>query len=224
MITILHGDDIVSSRNLFLLEKKKYSNSEIFDAKKSNFVSLQEILNAKNLFFEDNAIFIENLFSSIKNEKDILELLKNANKNFNIFIWEGKELSKSDLSRLKNAIVKLFKLPQNLFLFLDNVRPNNPQNLTFFHNALNNTSVDLIFYMIVRQFRLLLTLSDSGSGIDEVKRLAPWQKQKLLRQVKYFTIDELKKIYKKLYELDLTIKTGESESLVSSIDFFLLDV
>jgi len=240
MITIIHGDDIVSSRNYFLSERQKYPNAEVFDAKNIDQLGLIEILQPKNLFFEKKAIFIENIFSQkLLDDKDSLNELKKAGKEIDIFLWEGKTLTVSELNKLKDAKIKLFKFPQELFSFLDSIRPKNLQNISLFRSALKNLSEDMIFYMMVRQFRLLLALSsprhpelDSGSrdsdirqnDIDELKKLAPWQKNKLLRQSKLFTDIELKRIYSKLYKIDLDIKTGEASSLTSSIDFLLLDI
>lgn len=220
MITVIHGEDIASSRNYFISEKEKYENSVIYDAKSLSEQGLLEILQAKNLFFDQKGIFIENLLL-LKN-KDFIELVKKAGTDSNIYIWEGKEISSTELLGLK-AISKLFKLPQELFVFLDNIRPNNSQNVYFFRNALKNSPEDLIFYMLIRQFRLLLAVSGDAE-IDEAKRLLPWQREKLERQAKLFSEKDLKRTYNKLYKIDHDIKTGEASSLTSSIDFLLLDI
>ena len=85
---------------------------------------------------------------------------------------------------------------------------------------------ELIFYMIVRQFRLLLSLTSEGSkNIDEAKRLAPWQSSKLKSQSKLFGKDRLIEIYKKLYKIDYETKFGlTSLPLNSTIDIFLIDL
>jgi DNA polymerase III delta subunit len=217
MITLIHGDDIVTSRNYFLEEKKKYLNSPIYNGKDLEAIDLIELLQPKNLFFEKQAVFIENLFL----KKELFSKLKDS--KIDVFLWEGKEITSAELIKLKPE-VKLFKLPQALFSFLDSIRPNSPQNVSLFRNALKNTTEDMIFYMLIRQFRLLLSVSEAKDGIDEVKRLAPWQKTKLTKQASLFTKDQLKKIYSKLYKMDLDVKTGEIESLTPSIDFLLLEI
>lgn len=217
MITLIHGDDIVASRNYFLLEKKKYPNSSIYNGKDLGYIELIELLQPRNLFFEKEAVFIENLFS----KKELFSKL--ADSKLDIFLWEGKEISSVELTKLK-AVNKLFKLPQSFFSFLDSVRPNSSQNVVLFRHALKNTSEEMIFYMLIRQFRLLLAVSDGKDGIDEAKRLAPWQRTKLTKQAAYFGKENLKKIYNKLYKIDLGIKTGETETLAPSIDFLLLDI
>lgn len=234
MINIIHGDDIESSRKFLVELKSAAKNSVTLDGKELTFDGLFQTLKSNSLFSEDKNIFIENLFSKKKGSEldEIIELLKKNPRpkddqpladNLNIVLWEDKELSKSQLSIFQKAKINLFKIPKNLFSFLDNLAPNSTRNILNFHEALKNSDVEGIFYMLIRQFRLLLSLRDSSS-IDETKRLAPWQKDKLQRQSKMFTIEQLKRIYNKLYETDLNIKTGVYSNLTNAIDFLLLDI
>ncbi len=225
MITIIHGDDIVSSRNYLRGEKNKSENPITLDGSEIDISSLSQNLMGNSLFSSKNTIIIENLFLNKKmlDFDKVVELFKKSNAN--IYIWEKNELSKSSLGLLKNARVKNFKFPQTLFYFLDSLRPNNKKNLVLFHNALQNTTAEMIFYMLIRQFRLLLSLSNkSSNSIDETKKLAPWQKEKLERQRKLFEVESLKKIYQKLFNIDLKVKTGKITNLPRAIDFFLLEL
>jgi DNA polymerase III delta subunit len=99
--------------------------------------------------------------------------------------------------------------------------------LKLFHNALENgIKEEIILFMLQRQIRLLLSILDFGEkSIDEVERLASWQTGRLRSQSRLFTVSDLKKIYKRLYEIELGQKTGAlSLSLSQSIDFLLLDI
>jgi len=81
--------------------------------------------------------------------------------------------------------------------------------------------------MLQRQFRILLALSEPSENvpIDELIRLAPWQTGKLERQALSFDLETLKKIYRKLYEIETGQKTGTLPlSLSQSIDFLLLEM
>ena len=225
MITVIHGDDTIASRNFFLLEKQKYKNSILQDSKNLELSDLLQILESKNLFFEEKSIFIENFFSSkqLLSSKETIQAMENLKTD--IFLYDSSELSKTQLAVFKNPRIKLFKLPQELFIFLDNIRPKNSQNVVYFHNALKNSTEDMIFYMVIRQFRLLLALLGSGVGnIDEVKRLAPWQRSKLSSQARLFSEESLKSIYKKLFEIDLAYKSGQITTITPSIDFLLLGI
>lgn len=232
MITVIHGDDVVSTRN-FLLELEKKSDQPIkFLGSNLNLTDLVEAIEGDNLLFEQDKkqIFIEDFFSKKQSTEltGIISYLEKHAKNADIKIWEGKELSKKQLNSFKNALIKSFALPKSLFLFLDELKPQNSKKLIFlFHKTLETTEGELIFYMIIRQFRLLLAISKSKTkgNIDEVARLAPWQKSKLEKQASLFSTANLKNIYKKISDIEIGQKTGASAlSLPQAIDFLLLDV
>jgi hypothetical protein len=124
-------------------------------------------------------------------------------------------------------VAKLFKIPQNLFGFLDNIKPGNLNSVKQFHQLLSQTAEELIFFMIIRQFRLLLAVSDTQAknSIDEVKRLAPWQMSKFKSQAALFGGEKLVSVYKRLGEIDADTKSGKSATtLTQTIDFFLSDL
>lgn len=231
MITIIHGDDTVASRKFFLELRQKIDNPFSFEGERLSLSDLIQIFEGAALFAQHKEIFIENFFSKRKSVKEVDEIVNLVQENLKVaqvYFWEGKELSKTQLPFFKNSIIKTFKHPQALFLFLDAIKPNNGRSLiTLFHKALENSEKEIIFYMLVRQFRLLLALSDPSTGgqIDEVKRLAPWQKSKMQKQAKLFSQERLKELYKKLYEIDLAQKTGALNlSLEQAIDMFLISL
>ena len=227
MITIIHGDDVVSSRN-YLLELKKESENPIqFSKDGLSYLDILQTLKGRQLFEEQKNIFIENLLSNKKNVSEsekILDLIGKNSKEFNVYFWEGTEQTQASLKLFSDAKIKLFKIPQNLFNFLDNIKPNSKENVINFHKALETTEANAIFYMMIRQFRLLIALTENSDSIDETKRLAPWQKDKLKRQAIFFSIDKLKKIYNELFKIDLKTKTGEITDLTRAIDIFLLGI
>ena len=233
MITIIHGDDISQSRIYFQDLKQKQKNFISLDGGKITITDLVQNIEGSGLFGNTKAIFIEELLTKFKKtgkeSKEIFDFIIKNSKNANLVLWESKEILKKDLSLFKDPIVKFFKLPKNIFLFLDNLKPNNSKKLlNLFHQALGaGIKKELIVFMLQRQIRILLALSDSGDNesIDELVRLAPWQSGKLEKQAKLFNIADLKKIYKKLYEIELAQKTGTSSlSLTQNIDFLLLEM
>ncbi|MBI4097951.1 MAG: hypothetical protein HY426_02825, partial [Candidatus Levybacteria bacterium] len=160
------------------------------------------------------------------NLDEVSQFLKKNAKDIEIYFWEKKELTKKQLSQFgTEVVVKTFKIPKITFGFLDGLMPGSgKRNVELFHVALNGSSEELLFFMLIRQFRLLLAVS-SDAPIDEAKRLAPWQKSKLLSQAKLFTPKHLKKVYKNLHVIDLAQKTGGlTMPLRQTIDFFLLDI
>lgn len=230
MLTIIHGDDIAASRKYFF-DQKKDSKIPVFDGEKVNLLEIKQYVESGGLFGKENGLFIENFIVETKPGKtfdEIVSYFKTASKNTDIYLWERKELTKKQLSEFGNAVAKIFKIPQTTFAFLDSIRPQNGQrNIVLFQNTLKTSEPEAILFMLIRQFRLLLALSDFNSReqIDEIKRLAPWQVSKLQNQARLFPQDLLMETYKKLYEIDLAQKTGGlTMPLSSAIDFFLLDL
>lgn len=230
MITIIHGNDIVSSRNYFLDLKKNHKDSYSLSESETNVTDLTQLLDDGSLFQNSHIIFIENFLNEKKKGKEkeaiIKLLIKNANSN-NIFLWEKKEITKTSLAVFKEAIIKNFKLPAALFNFLDAIAPKNGITLVeLFHKTLETTEAEMIFFMIIRQLRILLSLSDNQSEmITEAARLTPWQKPRLQKQAKLFKKEQLKSLYFKLFDIEKALKTGSVvPSLISVIDFFLAGI
>lgn len=231
MITVVHGDDIVSSRKHFVDLKNKAHEPVSLNGSSVIIPDLMQALEGTALFQDQKHIFIEELFGKKKTTarelKEITEYIAAHSDSASVVIWEPKQLTPATLKLIGSASAKLFKLPQSVFLFVDGLRPgNSSQLIELFRQTLINTEPELVFYMMVRQYRLLLALSDESiEPIDELKKIAPWQKQKLQKQTQVFDIQTLKKHYQKLLEIDQAQKTGTTPlSLTQAIDFFLLDL
>ena len=226
MITIIHGTDTTLSRDLFFEAKGNAKNIVLLEGEGLVFDTLFQAIENKSLFDEEATVFIENFLT--KNKSNTTEFKKiatylNISKS-SVFLWENTEITKTTLSQFPKAEVKSFTLPQNLFLFLDNIIPNNSSNsIKLFHELIKVTAPELIFFMILRQFRILMaTSSTSSNSIDETRRLAPWQMSKFKKQLGLFGQEKLESAYKKLFEIEQNHKTGKvSYPIDKSIDFFL---
>ncbi len=230
MLTIIHGDDVATSRNLLLEFKKKFPNSVTIDGEKVSLTELVQILDGEGLFDENKAIIIEQILSKRKLTKSsdpIFNIIKEHTLEKDIILWEGKEIDKKVLSLFPHSLIKTCKIPQTLFLFLDSLRPNNNKKLiTLYHKSLETIEPEMVFYMLVRHVRILLSLINSkGESIEEVKRLAPWQISKYQKQAKLFSEDQLLFLHKKLYKIDYQHKTGTLPvTLDTTIDILLLEM
>lgn len=253
MITIIYGEDTAASRNYLFAERNKHSEKAILDGASLTLTDLLQALSGSGLFGDQQAIFIDELLSKRKTSKELEEIISSiVNSQSSIFIWESKDLTAKQLSSFKKATVKQFKIPATVFAFLDALLPKNGEKLvTLFHELLKDEDVNFALFMLQRQVRLLLALSnqepvipdligDPGKGIDsrlrhaerglrgndtiisEVKRLAPWQKGKMEKQAKQFTSQQLIELHTKLYKLELGQKTGGlSMPLEQELDFLL---
>jgi DNA polymerase-3 subunit delta len=97
-----------------------------------------------------------------------------------------------------------------------------------YHTLLNMPSQDqfAIFGMIVRQFRLLLLVReilDNGGSTTLVMQTLnqkPYPAEKLAKQARNFSISQLETIYRRLLDLDLSLKSGGSDD-TTAIDTFI---
>ena len=231
MRLLIHGSDVEKSREYYFQEKNTLQNPISLEGEGLTFDAFFQAAENKSLFEVQIIILIENLFS--KNQSNSAELKKiiqfiNNSKNLSVILWEQTEITKTSQAQLKNFEIRPFVIPQKLFVFLDNLRPNNSKSLIkLFHELRGTQEAELIFFMLVRQFRLFLQAEGNYfDQIDEVKRMAPWQLSKLSTQTKYFSKNQLIKLYNKLFEIEINQKTGRigPMALDTSIDFFLSDL
>ena len=67
---------------------------------------------------------------------------------------------------------------------------------------------ELVFSLLIRQVRLLVIARDLGTkGLD---RMAPWQKDKLVKQANKFTLEKLLKYHQAFLAIDIRQKTGQA--------------
>jgi DNA polymerase III delta subunit len=226
MITVIHGDDIVSSRNFY--KSIQTSQSITFEGEKLTHADIEEALQSSGLFGDEKQLSIENFFSKKKPSKEMENIIATINiwsGKTTIVFWESKEISKKILDQLEHVSVKLFSIPKSLFAFLDSIKPHNTSHmLMLYHQTLLHTEGEMILVMLIRQIRILLALSDEDTTntIEEVKRMATWQRSKLIKQSSLFSRQELQTLHSNLFDIEVKSKSGGlSLPLPQTIDFFL---
>jgi hypothetical protein len=229
MITILHGDNISKSREKYIERKIACDNPIVLEGSSLSLSILSQTFSSQALFSKDEDIFIENFFTKrkliAKETKEIIASISKNESDHRIVFWESKKLTPAALKSFPKAKIEAFLISQNLFKYIDALAPTKGKELILlFHEAITQNEPELIFFMMVRQLRLLLALS-LGAHIDEVKTIAPWQMGNLQRQLRGYTKEQLKNTYSQLFEIDLANKTGRSSlTLEQSIDIFLLNL
>lgn len=228
MIILFHGDDTSASRLLFTTEKNKYPSATVLDGTKITKTDLLQLFEGASMFGAVEPVFIESLLSrkASKELEALTSYIDSQQKDNEIFIWEGKELTKKQLSSLPKAKVLISKLPQIIFTFLDSLKPNNSQSsILLYHQLLRNAEPEFVLFMLERQVRLMLALSSNAYELEEFARMSPWQKNKLSAQARLFSEKKLIKLYDQLYVLDRGYKTGQLNTpLSAAIDFLLLSL
>ncbi|HEX8965708.1 MAG TPA: hypothetical protein VF820_04730 [Patescibacteria group bacterium] len=230
MITLFHGENTTESRKVFIDEKQKNASAVTIEGQNTTIALLSEKLEGQGLFEDTQIIFIEDLLSKKKASKDTESLAKfivEHEKENQIYIWESKQLTLKQLNYFKGATVKKFDLPKEIFAFLDSILPNNAEkSISLFQKTLQIEDAEFVFFMIVRQVRMLLSVLEPGeSGIDEIKRVAPWQLGKLQKQAKALGKDKLLDLFYKLFTLEQGLKTGKNSlPIAQMIDFLLVSL
>lgn len=212
MITILHGENTVASRNELDKIKSDFVGEIVFlegkNLSENNFIQATQ---SQSLLSDNKLVIIENYLSD-KNRGD--KIFKKFSGD--IVFWDDKELGKTILNNFKEAKILLSKIDTVIFKFCDSLLPGNRnKTVDLFRTCLKNTETEYIFAMIVRQFRMMLNPTS----------LSPWQQSKIVVQAKAFGSTRLVEIYKQLLELDYQNKTGQlPKNLSFSIELLLLNL
>lgn len=231
MMYILHGDDIISSRNELYRIKQQFIDSEIIILN-GKTVSLTDLIQASqslSLIKENRLVIVENLLTQKLNvtknsHKPLIYWLNNIHNSIHIIFWEEKELAKKQLSIFSPKVrISLFRIKKQIFNFLDSIKPDNTKNtLQQFNESLLYYAPEIIMVMLVRQLRYLIMIKDLGRQITD---LTSWQISKLYQQSQYFTMKQLLILYRLLYEIDVKIKFGQSTfNLSQELKLFLYQI
>lgn len=230
MITVIHGDDTGASRTYLYELKARIDTAVILEGDKITVTDLLQELEGGGLFAEKRTLIIEQLLTKKKTGREkeaLINFIQEKTLEHDIILWEGKDLDKKMMTLFRHSTLKQFKIPQTLFLFLDSIKPGNgPILVQLFHKVLLTSEPEMVFFMLVRQARLLLALREKSiSQIDEVRRMAPWQMGKLQKQAQLFSPQQLITFYTKLADIDQGYKTGKLPlPLNMSLDILLLEI
>lgn len=208
MLYILHGDDIVSSRKRMTELASTSKSITNLDAEKALMNDLVQAISSSDMFGNEKSVVVEKVLKLPKTELEkLIKLLENLEKSTTVILWHNTELSKVFLSKFKNVNVESFMLPKLFFTFLDNLSPQNYKSEIDTLSKMQNVEAEQIFYAMVKRIRQLIAIKlDLNS--EELIKMSPWQRDKLRRQSSRWKIEELEKIYKKLFEIEVKIKSG----------------
>ncbi|MBI1919327.1 hypothetical protein HYS29_01960, partial [Candidatus Microgenomates bacterium] len=155
MITIIHGEDIIRSRQA-LIDFKKNKITKEFQAKNLTLEQLRQEIEGTSLFGEQNLIIIENLLKI--GGKSLLDYLQtNATGLNNIILWEDGDIGKKSLQIFPKATVLYNPLKKAIWQLLDSIKPNTGKfSIKLLRETIKTSEPELVFYMLTRHFRLML--------------------------------------------------------------------
>ena len=125
---------------------------------------------------------------------------------------DGSEIEKNDIESLVRS-----KVDMNIFNLIDSISSKNKSKATLLLNKQieEGLNENYVLTMFVYQFRNLIrikSLLDQGLANNEIisqTKMHPYVVQKSIQQCQRFEIETLKKIYQKLFDADLAIKSGK---------------
>ncbi len=226
---LIHGEDISQSRKKLLEETTDIKDVEIIklDGMKATKEDVILVCEAQSILNPHKILIIENLYKGIigKDRNDIIVYLLNLKEGIDIFFWEDRELEKVKINKYFGKIKSFkFQYPSSLFNFLDSIGADNRNVLIFkFHDLLRQIEAELIFYMIIRQWRNLIMVKDLG--VSGMQPMPVWQAGKFARQANFFSLESLISNYRQLLAIDFKIKTSSTPyALRQLLDIFLLNL
>lgn len=218
------------------LDKRKKIYKELIKLEKTGSVEIKEFATPANFNFD---LWIKNrvtkLGGKIKNSainilaislgKGMAQKDRNKNLKQSYNLWEAdNEISKlvsyCDGREITDEDVRLLvqsKVDMNIFNLIDSISSKNKSRSALLLNRQIEKGLNEIYIltMFVYQFRNLLKIKSlleqnlSNQEIAVKAKMHPFVIQKSVEQCRRFEMEDLKKIYQKLFDADLAIKTGK---------------
>jgi len=230
------GEKFVNSANIILIYEKKEidkKNSFLKFLKKNSESQEFELLEGQRL-----KNWVKKEFEKYQAQIDLKvidELINFVGSNLWQMESEIKKLvNYKNGQKIKREDVELLvrpKIETDIFKTIDAISEKKKSRALFlFHQHLEKGDAPLyLLVMINFQFRNLLEIKDLIEKnlpyykIINKSKLHPFLVKKSYQQVQRFTLQQLKKIYQKIFETDLNIKTGKMEP-ETAIDLLITEI
>jgi hypothetical protein len=210
MLTILHGENIVASRNFLnsLIKQAQRKGIAIAKLANENF-QINNLVSAlePDLFGQIKLVILDEFQKfSPQNQKDITKVARKLAPENHLIIWSNKKLLAKTLKLFPQSKSQLFKPSSRIFKFLDFLAPKNKiNNLRLLNQTLAQDGVNLVFYLLIGRIEELILVK---TGHQSELKKAPWQTKRLIFQAEKFPLPTLEKLLKQLILLDYRQKTG----------------
>jgi len=201
---------------------KKYTKSQEFELLEGENLKNWAKKEIENYKVKIHPIALEKLIDYVGN--DLWQMANEIRKL--VSYRENKKIEVKDIELLVKP-----KIEPEIFKTIDAIASKNKkQALELIHKHLEKGDNPLyLLSMINFQFRNLLTIRDlieknkSPYTLLGEAKLHPYVIKKSYSQAQKFKIDELKKIYQKIFQVDLAIKTGKVEP-ETALDIFIAEI
>lgn len=215
MIYILHGDDVDASYQKLIKLQTLYKDYEKIYISPADEEALYLNLHAQELFESKKILICENLLSS-KNIKNLkVEIFKSLPTEKIVIIWEKQELALATLNKFKNiAQIEKFKLPTNLFNFLDSISKDAKRPIYYLKQLEQEKTMAITWHLANRLLLLILSklnLTDKEASQIAGRNLASWQWEKIKQQSTNLNLENLKKMFTATLKIETLVKSGKTQ-------------
>lgn len=214
---ILHGEDEAKSydRLTKFIDTAKARSWEIIYLDESK-LEIVETISGSSLFPTERFFVLRDFKKLTKKDLDWLNKGGKELKS-NLVIYHSGVLPVTFLKGLTDSKVEEFKLPKLMFEFLDSFFPGNAKNsLTLLHELIITEPPEFILSLLGRHLRDLYWVKE-----EEKTLLYPsWRIGKLKEQAKDFDVSRIKEILEILTELDVKVKTTNTQ-IIPSLDLLI---
>ena len=222
MLTIICGEDSITSRNYYSSLKKNYQDKDfqVIEIPSSELENIPSWMGESRSLFKENKVFftvnVNKRVSrklNLKINKVVDQIIKD--KTIEVVDWE-EEISSRSLKFPKGVTVKEFKPSQNIFKLQDVLYPGNLKSFLSILNQLTETvDENFVFIMLIRHLKNLLLVKTGQSN----SKLQSWQIAKLRNQASKWRQDKLINFYDAFHKIDVSQKTSTNPySLKKSLD------
>lgn len=207
---LIHGEYSIKSyeRLQSYIDKAKTKNWEIVRIDPKNGQNVRELLSSQSLFNQERLFIIEEIKTLSKKDLDWIKK-NNSSLTGNLVIYSDSEIGET----IKKNFVPTkkeenFKLPLNIFSFLDSFYPGNEKVcIKSFHEILKNEPFEFVSFLLTKHLRDIYWVKVDPSTIP----YPSWRVGKLEKQANHFSLKNLKKIINSLAEADFDAKTGKGD-------------
>jgi len=210
MLTIICGEDIVSSRQYFfdLKNNLKAKGTQVFEISPEKVEEIfRWMAQSGHLFEEKKAFFIENLYQKylkrLKERKaDLLRRLHELDEE--VFVWENNLPAYQIKVKNQPVVIKEFKPPQSIFNLLDACYPGNfKEFINILHQLPKSIDEGMLFFLLVQRIRNIILHKK-----NQLHKIHPFQLKKIRFQAKLWPIEKLVDFYDGLYRIEVLTKTS----------------
>jgi len=204
----------------------KFLKKESDECKEFKLLKGKELRKWTRKTFEEKGVKIKRKALSTFTEFVGNDLWRASNEIDKLSSYKEKLVKESDVRKMVNP-----KIEPEIFKTIDAlVEKNKKKALKLIYNHMDEGNSPLyLLHMINYQVRNLLVVKDlkeKGRSYSEIQKeadLHPYVVKKSFRQAKKFSLSRIKKIYHRIFEADLAIKTGKKEP-EAAIEFLVAQI